>query len=353
MNGRPGHSMRLVAAIVAVACAAVAAVGQTSITLRTRAIVEPGQPVLLGDVALLRGDAAEALGGIEILEATRHRRAARVDVGDVRRVLSAQEGFDWGVVTIRGSSCRLLGSGEREAERTTQSTARDDDAEPMRVASEIATGTVRGRIAAMLAAYLGVQASDLRVGFRAQDRELLDTRIGGYTAEIRPLAVASRITVRVALIDAGDARIGVQGVARVRVEVRREIVETVRRIRRGAVIGPEDVTTTRRWIDPEIRAATAAEVIGSAAVSPIESGRVVRRSDVREPMAVRKGDLLTVRCVSGTVILRSQGRAMANARRGEVIELESLHTNRKERRRFRVRITGPGQAVTISRATDP
>ncbi|MCH7961992.1 MAG: hypothetical protein IIC49_06615 [Planctomycetes bacterium] len=54
MNGRPGHSMRLVAAIVAVACAAVAAVGQTSITLRTRAIVEPGQPVLLGDVALLR-----------------------------------------------------------------------------------------------------------------------------------------------------------------------------------------------------------------------------------------------------------------------------------------------------------
>jgi flagella basal body P-ring formation protein FlgA len=56
---------------------------------------------------------------------------------------------------------------------------------------------------------------------------------------------------------------------------------------------------------------------------------------------VRRGELVTVHCVSGGIVVKAKARARAEARQDEVIELQ-MDGSKKT---FRARIVGPGRAV--------
>ena len=342
----------LLAMVIAMFVATAATWAQTSITLRERVHLDGVGAVTVGDVARVRGDDSDRIGRVVVLEAEQIRpgTTTQVDVKDVRRVLSEVDGFNWGEVTIRGSRCEVVGPPSPEVAKESQTKVdkrRSTGDVSMVLASSIGPGTVRERVAATLVAYLEVDGSELKVGFREQDTELLDRSVEGFAVEVRPMSVSGRIPVRVTLFDTRGEKDGTTGVVRVHVLVRIETTRAVRAIRRGAVITAGDVDIAPTWMEPGGTWARGAMVIGSSAIGTIEQGQFIRHAHVREPMAVKRNELVSVRCVSGSVILRSRARATVDAKRGEVIELESLHRTREARRRFLARITGPGQAVVI------
>ena len=339
-------------ALLVVLVATAATWAQTSITLRERVQLDDVAAVTIGDVARVRGTDSDRIGRVVVIKAEEIRpgTTTKVDVKDVRRVLSEVDGFNWGEVTIRGSRCDVVGP--PQSEETKERRSKDEPTNAARevsmvFASSIGVGTVRERVAATLAAYLKVDASLLKVGFREQDSGLLDQSVDEFAVEVRPMSVSGRIPVRVTLFDARGEKDGTTGVVRVHVRVRIETARAVRAIRRGSVIATEDVEVAQTWMEPGTAWATGAIAVGSSAIGTIEQGQFIRHAHVHEPMAVKRNELVSVRCVSGSVILRSRARATMDAKRGEVIELESLHRTRSERRRFMARITGPGQAVVI------
>jgi flagella basal body P-ring formation protein FlgA len=324
--------------------------GQTSITLRDRIVAR--EAVTVGDVARVKGTDSDRIGRVIVLDARRVRpgTTTRVEIKDVRRVLSELDGFNWGEVMMRGSGCDVVGPPAAPIEKNERSTSTQGHAAQevtLALASSIGVGTVRARVAAMLAAYLDVDADKLKVGFRGQDAGLLDRSIDGFAVEVRPMSVSGRIPVRVTLFDAQGERDGASGVVRVEVRVRMETAKAVRAVRRGSVIEAADVEAAMNWMEPGVDWASGAVVIGSSAMGTIEPGQFVRLGQVREPLAIKRGEIVFVRCVSGSVILRSRARATADAKRGEIIALESLAKARSERRRFMAKITGPGQAVVV------
>ena len=341
----------LLAMVVAMLVATAATWAQTSITLRERVQLDGDVAVTVGDVARVTGADSDRIGSVVVLEAQQIRPGTTaVDVKDVRRVLSEVDGFNWGEVTIRGSRCEVVTPPPPDETKDRRSNDERADAArevSMVLASSIDVGTVRERVTATLVAYLDIDASELKVGFREQDNGLLDRSVGDFAVEVRPMSVSGRIPVRVTLFDAKGEKDGATGVVRVHVLVRIETVRAVRAIRRGSVIAAEDVEVAQTWMEPGTAWASGAMAIGSIVIGTIEQGQFIRQAHVREPMAVKRNELVSVRCVSGSVILRSRARAMADARRGEVIELESLHRTRDKRRRFMAKITGPGQAVVL------
>lgn len=347
-SGKPA----IVTACFVTLVATAATWAQNSITLRQRVNMDGEAAVTVADVARVRGEDSDRIGRVVVVEAEQIRpgTTTQVDVEDVRRVLSELDGFNWGEVTIRGSHCDVVTpppTNETKKRRSEDEHAIDAREVTMVFASSISVGTVRERVAATLVAYLGVDASKLKVGFREQDSGMLDRSSNELVVEVRPMSVSGRIPVRVTLFDAKGEKDGATGVVRVHVLVRIETARAVRAIRRGAVVSADDVEVAQTWMAPGGSWASGVMVIGSSAIGTIEPGQFIRHANVREPMAVKRNELVSVRCVSGSVILRSRARATADAKRGEVIELESLHRTKEARRRFLARITGPGQAVVI------
>lgn len=325
---------------------------QSSITLRQRVDVDGTAAIIVADVARVRGEDADRIGGVVVVEAEQIRLGTTIEVHvkDVRRVLSELDWFNWGEVTIRGSRCDVVtpSAPEKTKDRTVHEERSDGSPEVSMVfAASIGVGTVRERVAATLVSYLEFSAGDVKVGFREQDSELLDRSSRDITVEVRPMSISGRIPVRVTLFDTRGEKDGTTGVVRVHVLVRVETARALRAIRRGSVIAAEDIDVAQTWKEPGGAWASGAMVIGSSAVGTIEQNQFIRHAQVREPMAVKRNELVFVRCVVGSVILRSRARATVDAKRGEVIELESLHRTREARRRFKAKITGPGQAVVI------
>ncbi|MCA9292865.1 MAG: flagella basal body P-ring formation protein FlgA, partial [Phycisphaerales bacterium] len=58
-------------------------------------------------------------------------------------------------------------------------------------------------------------------------------------------------------------------------------------------------------------------------------------------LAIRRGDLVQVHCLSGGLVVRGRGRAMANGRVGELIECKLEGAERS----FLARVDGPGRVV--------
>jgi flagella basal body P-ring formation protein FlgA len=71
--------------------------------------------------------------------------------------------------------------------------------------------------------------------------------------------------------------------------------------------------------------------------------------DVDRPIAVKRGDIVSVRSVVGTASVRTRARALAAGGEGDVIDLEVLGS----RARITARVIGPGRAVIADRAEQP
>jgi flagella basal body P-ring formation protein FlgA len=99
----------------------------------------------------------------------------------------------------------------------------------------------------------------------------------------------------------------------------------------------------RQWLAPTIQPATAAQAIGAIVRGRVEAGKVVMAKDVEPPIIVKKGDLVSVDCIAGTVVVGTTARAKENGTDGQVIEFQSLQSKKT----FQARINGNGRAVMV------
>ncbi|MCC6660152.1 MAG: flagellar basal body P-ring formation protein FlgA [Phycisphaerales bacterium] len=320
------------AVVLVLLAAAHGARGQDSVRLRAASRVPEGVVVTLADVAVLSGPGAEALGGVAVAPTG---EPPTVGVADVRRALAAlpRGRVNWGRLALSGSACRIV----RPAPAASSA--------PAPAVPAPLSGTVRHLIPSRVAQLLGVAASDVRVTLDESDAGVLDLPTAGRTVDVRAVGMSGRMPLAVTVYE--GERIVAARTVRAEVLVRREVVLAVNALRRGDLVGPGDITVESRWVAAGGRAAERDSVVGAAVKGRLVPGQVVEPSDIEPPIVVRKGEVIAVHCVVGSVVLRTTARATAPARRGEVIELESLA---QDGRRFVARIDAPGRAVAIAPA---
>jgi flagella basal body P-ring formation protein FlgA len=145
----------------------------------------------------------------------------------------------------------------------------------------------------------------------------------------------------------GDRIVGSRTI-RVGVLIRRSVLIAVAPKRRGEVVGHDDVTAEVRWLGPTAPAEDPSEIIGAAAKSRIGIGQLITLRDVMPAIAVDKGDIVAIRCLSGTVAISTRGRALADGRIGDLVQFQALDSKRT----FFARMDAPGRAV-IAIGTPP
>jgi len=120
-------------------------------------------------------------------------------------------------------------------------------------------------------------------------------------------------------------------------------VEATRTLRSGAIIHPSDVMPSPR----EARRNEIAHVedaIGMEVRGSIREGRRIRRTDLRQPILVRRNALVDIIYRRGSLVIRGEGRALRDGGKGEAIRVMNLDS--------RTIVTGrvaPGGQVEVSR----
>ncbi len=341
----------LISSLIAAAFAGTAS-GHGTIVLKAATRVGPEAPVTLADVANLVGPDAEALAPVVVLPAAERGRNGKdagremVSAEQVRAAIDSWEPapggrpVNWGRLTLGGGTCMIL------PPLSTPAAGPKGPAAPTEAPE---TGMVRGVIAARLGLLLGVERADLRLTFDEADRELLDLSAAGRTVDTRPTGMSDRVPLAVTVYETGGARIVAAKTVRVGVRVRRTIVAAAEGAvkRRGELVGPTDVTTQERWVGPAAAFLPLERVVGAAVKTRLVPGEPITQRDVEPPMVVDRGDLVSVHCVSGLVVVRMTARALGEARDGEIVRLQSLADGD---RTFYGRMDGRGRAVAVATA---
>ena len=126
------------------------------------------------------------------------------------------------------------------------------------------------------------------------------------------------------------------------------VAVAARGLTRGSVIRPEDVVLSS---DPPAGEhadgfRSAEEVIGREVTKSIAEGRVIDRGDVRAPIMVRRGDVVTVYARSPGIRVKSLARAKDDGGVGDLVGLESLY----DRKIFFARVCGVQEVEIYARA---
>ncbi len=344
-----------IAVIVILGCSAFASGARAdTVVLRSAASVPTARGITLGDVAELRGKAAEALAGVAVSAWPPGGGAElRLSVEDVRRAIGQSGLANWGLISLSGAACVV----------------RRDDAAPTPSLPAPASApttrnngpSVRDAITERLGQAFDVAAEDLRLSFEDSAAGLLSTPTTGRTVIVQPTGSSDRVPVSVRVFE--GERLVASGATRVKVEVRRRVVTSRGLILRGATITHADLLADEQWLPPTERPATLEEAVGSVARGRIAPGQRIDAGDLTPPIAIRRGDIVSVTCLAGSVTLKTTARALSDGTVGEVIEFEradarrgatgvrrepNRESEREQPKPIRARVDGPGRAVVLA-----
>ena len=322
--------------VLGLVLAPASAFGATSVTLRSSSSATPS-PVTLGEIATIEGDEAAALRGIVISETW--PGGGVVDLRDVREALDAA-GVNWGRVTLRGGRCVL-----REGEPRLRFGVEPDAEEERRpgVVDLDGPASVRIKIARVLGELYGVANEDLRLLFDERDEDLLGAMEAGKRYEVSATSGSSSERAPVTVTVFEGSRVIETRTVRADVRIRRDALTLRRDLSRGERIELEDVSAGRRWVSPSGSPVIgdAAAAAGNLARTRLSAGTILREALIEKPLVIRRNELVTVHCLSGSVALRVEARALDNGRPGDVIEFRVD----RESEPFTARVSGPGVAV--------
>ncbi len=318
--------------------------GTGIVELRASIRAARGATLTLADVARLEGADACALGGVVVAPSVQGRSAAdltaRLTLEDVRGALEPLH-INWGRLVLRGSFCVVRFT---EAPTPAVEPAPVGAREPATVDLD-GPETVRARVARLVGRMLGVENKDLRLLFDRADGEFLGAAVGERRVEVQPASSpSSGHLALVVWIYEGD-RLVESRTVKAAAQVRREVVVVTQDVERGSAMPREHLRVETLWL----------EAGGSAPVSSLEhaaglharrrlaAGTALRMDVVEAPLAIRRGELVTVHCVSGGVVVKAIGRAQADAREGEYVDLLLEGAAQT----FRARAAGQGRAVLL------
>lgn len=328
----PATMRLLMLAILAITLASGAARGDGGvIELRSVARLSAGSAVTLGDVAVLTGEAA-SLAGIVLAEAGDARTA--VTLAEVREAIKDHGLRASGGLVVRGASCRLVRLSAQLEEQPAE-----QEAAPAEM-PRAAPGTVRWHIERTLLRVLAVPAERLKLTWDPRDHEFLESSTIGRSVLARPIGTSKQMPVSVTVYE--QDRLVERRVLRVEVLILREAAVATAALSRGAVLEAERLRSEARWVGPDEPTVDYSRALGMVLRSPVSAGEVISQRVIEPPIVVERGQIVEVHCVSGTIVIVEQARAMRDAVLGEVIRFESIDGRR---RTFDARVDGPGIAM--------
>ncbi len=131
------------------------------------------------------------------------------------------------------------------------------------------------------------------------------------------------------------------------------VAHVVRNVRRGEVIQASDVemrelTVIRR---DDAYPTSIHNVIGKQVTRGIAADRPIASEDIRQPVIVRRNEVVTVFAHAGNVVVRREMMALNDAGLQELVEVQPIqpkHYGRaREVERFQAQVSGPGEAIVL------
>lgn len=323
-----------------------ATLADSEVSLRPFARVEPGRAVTLADVAELTGPDALSLRDTVIVTAASLADApdTSITLESVREALRSLPGVNAGKLLFSGSSCSVRASAPRVARPESVPKVTSSSRRPVPAADG---DSVRRSVTQRIAESLGVQDGDLRLTFEERQADLLNTATAGKTVAIQCTGSGERMTYGVRIYE--QDRLVQQSSLRIGVLVRRSVAVARNTINRGDVIAQDDFTLDEQWLAPCVVPAEASGIPGRVAKATINPGELISEREVEANLAVRKGDLVSVDCLSGSVVVRTTAKALADGKVGEIIGLETLQWKKQ----ISGRVSSTGHAVCVSQAAVP
>jgi flagella basal body P-ring formation protein FlgA len=99
-------------------------------------------------------------------------------------------------------------------------------------------------------------------------------------------------------------------------------------VQKGDRIEVGDFAVEQRPAAAARGALTVDQAAGWEAVRNLPAGAVVRQSDLTRPQLVRRGEPVTIRIVSGPLVITAAGRALAGGSQGDTVRIVANATNR-------------------------
>jgi flagella basal body P-ring formation protein FlgA len=119
-------------------------------------------------------------------------------------------------------------------------------------------------------------------------------------------------------------------------------------ILRAADVEMRRVSTKELRRDTLPRITRLEEIVGLETTRPIQSGQVLSRQMVRQPIVVRRGDSVTVFARAAGIQVRTIGQARENGGRGDLVVVETI----EDRQRFTARVVGLREVEVLAQGVD-
>ena len=331
-------------------------VAGTSIRLHDQVGCSSSQ-VLLADVAELNGDQAEVLGKMVVSQFIADADHVIVTMDSLRRLLRGRN-LNLATISLSGySKCRVV-----QLQPLTVPPKQGQVA-PL-VANSIdkidfkSPATLRDRFVQWFSGYASIPSDELRFQFTPEDAKVLRTSVEQQRFEFTASAssLLGRLTITI-----GHYRDGqLVDTFHIRPFVTRHFLAVVitQKVKRGQTLTLENVHLKQITLDRNVGLPVRVldDVVGMVARSVILPGAVLLKQNIRRPYLVRKGELVTVRCVSGGLVIQTAMRSTADGSLGDVIKVRNERAHHISRRQgstakdtiLRVRITGQRQTQTES-----
>lgn len=308
-----------------------------------------GPAIRLMEIAELEGEYAESLGELVVGRFAEGQDELSVQLATIRRVLSESQ-VNWADLSLRGKSSiqvfRLRDESELEAAEVANDRAVTTNNE-LAIDQANAGQTVSGLLIQEITTLNQAAIEDLKITFRGNADEAAwlnrSAAVGRYEIESMSRSGLGRVPMKVRRYDAA----GTVEEVTLTAEVSRRVVAVVaaQQIRRGEVFSRENVELKEVWITADHGEAlgSTALVLGQSSASALRAGSVLRADHVAPDVLVKRGDTVTVACVSGSLVVRTVGRASESGVLGDIIEVKNIST----RETFYATVSGKRQA-TIS-----
>lgn len=306
--------------------------GQSTIELRPAVRLDVDRVLLLADIADLTGPEARKLAGFEIGRAGEN---PQVTLSELRTRLEGNKEANFGRIRMTGGVCTIRVGAIEPA----PAPAKASVSAPTSAAGP---DSIEHHLLDRVAALFDSKPTNVRLTFEPGDAALLRTIVGGRTLAAQPAGSGDRVTIAIRLFDRD--RIVESGSIRVGVMLRRPVLVATSPIARGTVLAQDQVIRDEQWFAPSQTPAVPENALGQEVRARINAGSIVRAQDVEPPLLVKKGDIVSVDCVSGGFVVRTPARATENGREGEVITFQSTTSKHT----FRARIAKAGLAVTLA-----
>jgi len=320
------------------ATAVAASGGVTTITLRSTVRVSTDAPITLAQVGRIEGDQSKLLTGLVIEELFKGEAGhwQSFTASDLRDLLENDSAVHSGSVVIEGAgvSVRKMDSKRTVAAKLSAEPANDIEVQQ-------AGPVVRSHVERWVRDRYQIGDDLLRMSFRSNDNEFLSTPTDSRLVEIREISKRGRTAIRVIVLE--NLEVAAEQALVFDVEIFRPVLIARQRVNRGKVLDASHIMTERRWVSPEDQSASSEDALGMALSRTINAGQLIQDQHIELPLVIRRGDIVTAKSISGSVIVTVRGRAKANARLREIVEIESMNGENV----FRAQATGKGKAVII------